>query len=34
VQFHPEWMIDDDARMIGIFKSFVTAIEQHRSRQA
>lgn len=23
VQFHPEWMVDDDPRMIGIFKSFV-----------
>lgn len=34
VQFHPEWMIDDDARMIGIFKSFVHAIEQNRSRQS
>jgi putative glutamine amidotransferase len=28
VQFHPEWMVDDDARMIGIFKSFVHAIER------
>jgi len=27
VQFHPEWMVDDDARMIGIFNAFVHAIE-------
>jgi len=27
VQFHPEWMIDDDARMIGIFQEFVRAIQ-------
>lgn len=33
VQFHPEWMIEDDARMIGIFKSFVNAVEQKRSRK-
>jgi putative glutamine amidotransferase len=26
VQFHPEWMIDSDARMLGIFKAFVQAI--------
>lgn len=26
VQFHPEWMLDDDARMLGIFKTFVQAI--------
>jgi putative glutamine amidotransferase len=26
VQFHPEWMVDDDARMIGIFQEFVRAI--------
>jgi putative glutamine amidotransferase len=28
VQFHPEWMIDADTRMIGIFKAFVQAIEE------
>ncbi|MBM3128669.1 MAG: gamma-glutamyl-gamma-aminobutyrate hydrolase family protein [Chloroflexi bacterium] len=28
VQFHPEWMIDDDARMIGIFQEFVRAMEE------
>ena len=28
VQFHPEWMIDSDPRMIGIFKTFVQAIER------
>jgi putative glutamine amidotransferase len=32
VQFHPEWMIDSDARMLGIFKTFVNAIEQGRSQ--
>jgi putative glutamine amidotransferase len=26
VQFHPEWMLDDDPRMIGIFKAFIQAI--------
>lgn len=28
VQFHPEWMLDDDPRMIGIFKTFIQAIER------
>lgn len=28
VQFHPEWMIDDDPRMIGIFRSFIEAIQR------
>jgi len=27
VQFHPEWMIDDDARMVRIFQEFVQAIQ-------
>ncbi len=25
VQFHPEWLVDDDARMVGIFREFVRA---------
>ncbi len=25
VQFHPEWLIDDDARMVQLFKEFVDA---------
>lgn len=25
VQFHPEWLVDDDARMVGIFREFVEA---------
>ncbi len=25
VQFHPEWLIDDDARMVRLFKEFVDA---------
>ncbi len=28
VQFHPEWMIDADTRMIGVFKAFVQAVEE------
>ncbi len=28
VQFHPEWMIEDDARMIRVFQAFVQAIEE------
>jgi len=27
LQFHPEWMVDDDARMIGVFQAFVQAVE-------
>ena len=27
VQFHPEWLLDDDARMIEIFRVFIQAIE-------
>jgi putative glutamine amidotransferase len=27
VQFHPEWLLDDDARMLRIFKQFIQAIE-------
>lgn len=26
VQFHPEWMLDDDPRMSGIFEAFIQAI--------
>jgi len=26
VQFHPEWMIDEDPRMLGIFQTFVRAM--------
>lgn len=25
VQFHPEWLVEDDARMVGIFREFVQA---------
>ncbi len=25
VQFHPEWLVDDDARMVSIFREFVAA---------
>ncbi len=28
VQFHPEWMIDADARMLGIFQEFIRASNQ------
>lgn len=28
VQFHPEWMLDDDPRMIGIFETFIQAIKR------
>jgi putative glutamine amidotransferase len=27
MQFHPEWMIDDDARMLGIFQEFMREVE-------
>lgn len=30
VQFHPEWMIDSDTRMMGIFQEFVRAVERKR----
>ena len=29
VQFHPEWLIDDDARMVEMFKHFVDAANRH-----
>ena len=29
VQFHPEWLIDDDARMVELFKHFVDAANRH-----
>jgi putative glutamine amidotransferase len=32
VQFHPEWMIDDDPRMLGIFHAFVRAMH-HRNEE-
>jgi putative glutamine amidotransferase len=25
VQFHPEWLVEDDARMVGLFREFVQA---------
>lgn len=30
VQFHPEWLVDDDARMVHIFEEFVRAAIGHR----
>jgi len=27
VQFHPEWLVDDDARMVRLFKEFVDATQ-------
>ena len=32
VQFHPEWMINQDARMLGIFDSFVQAIQRGKEQ--
>ena len=29
VQFHPEWLIDDDARMVQVFRHFVDAANHH-----
>jgi putative glutamine amidotransferase len=31
VQFHPEWLIDDDARMVRLFEDFVQASSQKKS---
>ena len=28
VQFHPEWMLDDDARMLDLFRAFVSEAAQ------
>ncbi len=28
VQFHPEWLLDDDVRMLGIFREFISAAQQ------
>ena len=30
VQFHPEWLIDDDARMIRLFQEFVQASAERK----
>jgi putative glutamine amidotransferase len=30
VQFHPEWLVDDDARMVNIFRALVEAINGKR----
>ncbi len=30
VQFHPEWLLPYDARMLGLFQSFVEQARQHR----
>lgn len=33
VQFHPEWMIDEEPRMLGIFQAFIRAMEnRHEER--
>ena len=32
VQFHPEWLIDDDARMIGVFQDFVSVCAENVRR--
>lgn len=29
VQFHPEWLLDDDARMLRLFEEFVASARQH-----
>jgi putative glutamine amidotransferase len=34
VQFHPEWLIDDDARMVQMFKHFVDAANSHNRSSA
>lgn len=34
VQFHPEWLIDDDARMVQMFKEFVDAATSHDRSEA
>ena len=34
VQFHPEWLIDDDARMVQMFKHFVDAANHHERTSA
>ena len=30
VQFHPEWMLDSDSRMLGLFRAFVQAAREHQ----
>ncbi len=35
VQFHPEWLLDEDARMVGLFADFVAhAREYHESKES
>lgn len=33
VQWHPEWLLDDDARMMRLFEAFVAACREYRDGQ-
>ncbi len=33
VQWHPEWLVDDDPRMMRLFEAFVAACQEHRHGQ-
>ncbi len=34
VQFHPEWLLDEDARMVGLFKIFVESAKDYLAERA